>query len=109
VARLGGDEFVVLSEQLSAPADALTVADKVQAALAPPLNLSGQTVTVGASVGISLYPEDGTDADTLLRKADTAMYDAKRAGGRRVCLYGEQLSAAAAGEGSGFAGRGGGR
>ena len=77
VARLGGDEFaVLLPHTTSAAAEA--VAEKVTAELDIPIEIEGQNVDVGASVGIATFPEHGTDAATLLREADVAMYAAKR-------------------------------
>ncbi len=80
VARLGGDEFTVILEGLSRPEEAAEVADKVLASLRRPVTLSGQEVLIGGSIGISLYPPDGTDTRTLIQHADAAMYDAKEAG-----------------------------
>jgi diguanylate cyclase (GGDEF)-like protein len=77
VARLGGDEFAVLLPQTSSAA-ATTVAAKVTAELDRPIEIAGQNVDVGASVGIAAFPEHGGDAATLLRAADVAMYAAKR-------------------------------
>jgi len=78
VSRHGGDEFVVLLAELSQPADARQVAEKLRAAIAAPMTLAGQTVALTASVGIALSPEDGDDLDTLATHADAAMYAAKR-------------------------------
>jgi diguanylate cyclase (GGDEF)-like protein len=87
LARLGGDEFTALLLNLSEPEDALVVAHRIRDALARPLALQGRPLTVGASIGISIFPNDGTDAATLLDRADTAMYRAKAAG-KGVCeLY----------------------
>jgi diguanylate cyclase (GGDEF)-like protein len=77
VARLGGDEFAVLLPQTTSAA-AATVAAKVTAALDSPIQIEGQNVDIGASVGIATFPEHGADATTLLRVADVAMYAAKR-------------------------------
>ena len=76
LARLGGDEFAILLTD-SGREDALTVAVKLRAAFAEPFQLEGITLHAGASVGISLYPDQGTDLTALLRKADMAMYKAK--------------------------------
>jgi len=78
VARIGGDEFVILLEALRARGDATAVAQKVQGAIAKPFALPGGAAKVTVSIGIGLYPEDGRDADVLLKAADVAMYRAKR-------------------------------
>lgn len=80
-ARMGGDEFAALLEGDVTIAGASGVAEKVIAAIDTPL--PGLSLTVSASVGLALYPQDGTDADTLLRCADQAMYRAKRLGKNR--------------------------
>lgn len=80
VARLGGDEFAVLLPTVGT-AGAMWGARKILTALATPFVLSGQHLVVGASIGMALYPDHGADAATLLRKADVAMYTAKRRGG----------------------------
>ncbi len=81
VARLGGDEFVILLPGISEPEDAARLAGKIMETLLPPHHLAGREVVIGASIGISLYPRDGQDADTLIRNADVAMYQAKSEGG----------------------------
>lgn len=81
VARLGGDEFAAL---LPAPEGEAAVADSARAivdAVSAPLRINGMTIDVGAAVGISMSPWNGTDTESLLRTADIAMYHAKRAGG----------------------------
>ncbi len=81
LARLGGDEFVVVSLNSGTPEAAGKIADKIQAVIGLPFHLEGGiTATVGASVGIAVYPDDGDDPRSLLANADAAMYDAKRAG-----------------------------
>ena len=80
VARLGGDEFVVVLENLETEVDAVSVANKIQLAFGRSIGVHGQTLHVSTSIGIALYPEDGQDAATLMRNADTAMYQAKAAG-----------------------------
>ena len=81
LARLGGDEFVVLCEDLTDPGDAELVADRLAAALQMPFDLHGQDVTVSASVGIAFSGPGQDMPAVLLRDADFAMYQAKRAGG----------------------------
>ncbi len=78
VARIGGDEFVVLLPLLSRPEDATQVAHKLAAALAEPIHANRERYQVSASVGVAIYPPDGTRADPLLRHADTQMYCEKR-------------------------------
>src|SRR5262249_35941979 len=77
VARLGGDEFAVLLPGADAQAAAAT-ARKIGASFEAPIHLLGHTVDVGASIGITVFPEHGSDIGELLRHADLAMYDAKR-------------------------------
>ncbi|MFT3813681.1 MAG: EAL domain-containing protein [Acidovorax sp.] len=80
VARFGGDEFVVLLPDAASPGDAAAVADKLLASLGAPCTVQGTSVSLAASIGISLFPCDGGSADELLRRADTAMYQAKDSG-----------------------------
>ena len=97
VVRLGGDEFVVVLGDL--PADsgadvARAVAERVHAELAPEFVLDAVTLNVSASVGIALFPGDGTDANTLLTAADSGMYVSKRAGrGRTSFALGSRWAA----------------
>jgi diguanylate cyclase (GGDEF)-like protein len=81
VSRHGGDEFLVLLAEVTQAADAAVVAAKMLAALATPSKIGNQTLLLGASVGIALYPEDGEDALTLIAHADAAMYRSKGQGG----------------------------
>src|SRR6185436_15107509 len=77
VARLGGDEFAVVLPGVGHGEDALALAEKLRALMEEPFPSGGMMLEVGASVGIAIYPRDGADADTLLRHADVAMYQAK--------------------------------
>ena len=87
VARLGGDEFVIIVERL-ADADAATVvADKILQYLAEPFALAERDASVSASIGISLFPDHATDAETLLRNADKATYRAKERGRNQACSF----------------------
>lgn len=81
VARLGGDEFTVLLPTLRDPADAARVARRIIDAVRRPFEISGHRVFLGVSVGVSVFPRDGGDPETLLRHADLAMAAAKRSGG----------------------------
>ena len=87
VARLGGDEFVLLFAGLDDLQECNRAVSRVLSTLALPFTLSGQAIQISASVGVTLYPEDGSDADTLLRHADQAMYAAKQSGRNRFHLF----------------------
>lgn len=78
VARVGGDEFVVLLAQVSGAGDAGRVAAKVLDALRVPFRVDGHEVSVAASVGVSVYPGDGSSPEELVRSADGAMYREKQ-------------------------------
>jgi diguanylate cyclase (GGDEF)-like protein len=93
VARLGGDEFVVLLPQLEDEKYAAIVAQKILAAAARPFSLMGQEFRVTASIGISTYPQDGLDEQTLTKNADIAMYQAKAEGKNNFQFYSEKLNA----------------
>jgi diguanylate cyclase (GGDEF)-like protein len=80
IARLGGDEFIVILPGLRHAEDAASVAARLIAELQQPMRLALHTVVITPSIGIAVYPSDGTDVDTLLRNADLAMYFAKRKG-----------------------------
>jgi diguanylate cyclase len=78
LARLGGDEFMVLLPNIRKPADAGVIAERIIGALREPMQLALNSLVVTPSVGIAIFPNDGTDAETLLRNADLAMYFSKR-------------------------------
>jgi len=88
VARLGGDEFVALLPQLREDAQMAHLAQKILRALSEPFDLCGTQSGVTASIGISRYPLDGIDADSLSKSADSAMYEAKHSGKNRYCFHG---------------------
>jgi len=87
VCRVGGDEFVSLLPGLETAADAQRAAGRALAAVARPFEIWGQPVTVSASIGLTLFPQDGSDAGVLLRHADQAMYLAKQAGRNRCHVF----------------------
>jgi diguanylate cyclase (GGDEF)-like protein/PAS domain S-box-containing protein len=93
VARFGGDEFVLLMENLSSPADAAVLAKKALACFEDPFLTDGHELHISASIGVSVYPEDGADAETLVKNADTAMYRAKERGRGSYCFYTAQMNA----------------
>jgi diguanylate cyclase (GGDEF)-like protein len=78
--RIGGDEFLLILTSLSTASDASSVADKLLSLLSAPIVIDDRTVSIGASIGIALYPADGADADALIKAADEAMYRVKRSG-----------------------------
>ncbi|MDP3898703.1 MAG: diguanylate cyclase [Mesorhizobium sp.] len=86
-ARLGGDEFAIVQTGIRETKDAVTLANRVLAAVSKPFDIAGEKVNIGLSIGIAVAPGDGTDSDDLLRKADTAMYLSKSSGRGRFSLY----------------------
>lgn len=91
VARLGGDEFVVMVETISDRLGLQLLASKLLTAIAEPMQLQGHEVTVTASIGIAVFPDDGIDVSTLLANADMAMYRAKALGHNRATEYSSDL------------------
>ena len=89
VSRHGGDEFLVLLADLNQPGEAQMIAEKLVEALDAPAELDGHVVSLSASVGIAIYPDDGDDFDTLVARADAAMYEAKRQSAGGVALHGK--------------------
>jgi predicted signal transduction protein with EAL and GGDEF domain/FixJ family two-component response regulator len=92
LARLGGDEFTILIPDLERVEDALNVAHRVKEAMRRPFLIEGHEIFVTASIGISLFPEDGDDCNSLLKYADTAMYHAKNCGKNNAKLYSSSLT-----------------
>jgi diguanylate cyclase (GGDEF)-like protein/PAS domain S-box-containing protein len=92
IARFGGDEFVALIEDFAAPGDVVSIAQKVLHALRWPFMLEGETSHITASIGISLYPNDGADLASLLKNADIATYRAKEQGKNNYLFYSEEMN-----------------
>lgn len=90
VARFGGDEFALLIEETT-PGEVDMTSRRIADALANPMTISGHSLFVSASIGISLYPSDGADSETLLKNADSAMYQAKEAGKRTHQFFTSKL------------------
>ncbi len=93
VARLGGDEFVILLSKVSQREQIEPIAHKILSAVREPFMLAGQECHVSVSIGVSLYPFDGLDEQTLMKSADMAMYQAKQLGKNTVQFYTDELSA----------------
>src|SRR5581483_7729309 len=87
VARVGGDEFVVIVEDLESTANAMEIAFKILERVVQPYSVDGHQLHISASIGVSVFPDDGDDADTLTRNADKAMYRAKELGRNNVQLF----------------------
>jgi len=92
VSRLGGDEFTVLLDNVESAEDATIAAGKLLAALSEPVFIGEETLTISASIGISVYPEGGTTSEMLLKHADAAMYHAKGAGKHSYLLFTQGLA-----------------
>jgi diguanylate cyclase (GGDEF)-like protein/PAS domain S-box-containing protein len=95
VSRHGGDEFLILLSEVDQPEDASVIAEKIVSSIAEPHFMAGHELSLTASVGIALYPEDGQDAQSLIMRADTAMYHAKNTGRNRVGFYTPDMEAPA--------------
>ena len=95
LARLGGDEFTVVIPNLSRAEDALILAHRIRETMRRPFHLESRDVVLTASIGIALYPDDGADAETLLKHADTAMYHAKNEGRDNCQFYNINLTSQA--------------
>ena len=95
LARLGGDDFVLLWNGLKSAEDAAVLAQRILSILARPFTVEGNALNVGASIGISIYPNDGRDFAELLKNADAALYDAKENGGGTWRLFAPALNARA--------------
>jgi diguanylate cyclase (GGDEF)-like protein/PAS domain S-box-containing protein len=91
VARQGGDEFIVLLHSVAMAQDAGTMAQKLLNALLLPFQIGGKELYIGASIGIAVLPDDGEDADTLLRHCDAAMYHAKESGRNNYKFFLRQM------------------
>ena len=95
ICRMGGDEFVVVLPEIKRAADAAHVAGKILETVAMPFRVEGQDLLITPSVGISVFPDDGKDAETLIRNADAAMYHAKETGRANYQFFTEQMNLAA--------------
>ncbi|HCB40679.1 MAG TPA: hypothetical protein DEP79_13340, partial [Gammaproteobacteria bacterium] len=94
VARQGGDEFVIVLNNIDTPMRATRVADKIITMLGSPFSIDGKKFFLNSSIGIAVFPSDGLDVETLLRKADTAMHGAKAQGGGQYRYFEEEMNRA---------------
>jgi diguanylate cyclase (GGDEF)-like protein len=92
IARLGGDEFTIITEDLRTKTDASFLAQKIISTLAEPIYIEEHTLHLSCSIGISLYPEDGTNTEDLLKNADVAMYKAKDEGRNNFQYYSSNMT-----------------
>ncbi|MGH8581559.1 MAG: diguanylate cyclase domain-containing protein, partial [Gammaproteobacteria bacterium] len=93
IARLSGDEFVILLPRISGARDVARVAAKALGMMTAPFTVFGHEVNISATIGVSLFPKDGADAETLLKHADTALYQAKDRGRNRYQFFDARMNA----------------
>jgi diguanylate cyclase (GGDEF)-like protein len=91
LARFGGDEFAIIQTQVGNMADAETLARRILDTVTRPFEIAGTSVSVGISIGVAMGPENGRDRDTLMRLADTALYQAKSEGRNRYSFFASQM------------------
>ncbi|MCZ4305522.1 EAL domain-containing protein [Zoogloeaceae bacterium G21618-S1] len=92
LSRIGGDEFVLLIDTVDSPGSVEHIVNKLLGVLREPRSIAGHQLYLSGSVGISLFPQDGNDPDTLIQHADSAMYDAKQLGKNRYRFYTQSLT-----------------
>ncbi len=89
IARVGGDEFVVITQEIDRPEDAVAIAQKIMDSFQEPLPIDGRRVDLSTSIGIAIFPDDGPDLQTLVKKSDAAMYYSKGHGRNQFKLFGD--------------------
>lgn len=92
IARLGGDEFVIILENIAFSEDVASIAGKILKTLSPPFWIGSQEAFISSSIGVSLYPKDGLNAETLMKNADTAMYRAKEHGKDNFQFFSKEMN-----------------
>jgi diguanylate cyclase (GGDEF)-like protein/PAS domain S-box-containing protein len=95
VARVGGDEFLVLLSNIKDVADAAIAAERIMEAMKAGFTIQGHSLSLGCSIGISIFPEHGVDSEALIRNADAAMYSAKESGRSNVRFFTDEMNAQA--------------
>jgi len=98
VARMGGDEFMILLQEIGSVDDASATATKIVDSFGHPFIVNNRSLHITTSVGVAIYPDDGTDMDTLMRNADVAMYRAKEEGRNSFRLFSEAINSAISGK-----------
>ena len=91
VGRIGGDEFLIIQTEVNNNADAALVADKILHQMAEPFKLDGNTIRIGGSIGIAMYPTHGDNLQALIKKADNAMYETKVMGKQNYTFFQPQV------------------
>jgi diguanylate cyclase (GGDEF)-like protein len=91
VSRIGGDEFIMLLSPINDIGDAVIIAEKILSVFQKPFRIDGHTLRVTTSIGLSVYPGDGENAETLLKNSDIAMYYAKERGKNRYQCFNEAM------------------
>ena len=89
IARMGGDEFLLILPEMNQPQDAIQTAERILNALSTPFHLESYEVFITTSIGIAIFPDDGDEVNSLVKKADIAMYKAKEKGGNVYHFYTE--------------------
>jgi diguanylate cyclase (GGDEF)-like protein/PAS domain S-box-containing protein len=92
ISRMGGDEFMVLLPEVTKPEDTVTITRKILNSLQKPFDINGNQLYITTSIGISVYPKDGEDMDSLVRNADAAMYRAKEMGGNGYYIFASSIN-----------------
>src|SRR5690606_23055535 len=95
VARLGGDEFIIILSELDDAGNIERVAESIRLSLSEPFRLKNEVAYISASIGITLYPDDATEMEDLLKNADQAMYAAKDGGRNRFAYFTQSMQQAA--------------
>lgn len=94
ISRVGGDEFIIIAVNIETPENAAKIAERLIETISRPIQLKEQEIRLSATIGLSLFPEDGKDINLLLKNADTAMYEAKQGGRNRYLFYQKNMNTA---------------